>query len=248
VGALIREARTVRGLGVNELARLAGVSSATVSMIERARRPAVNLAMADRILTAMGLRLHIGTVPLWADIDEAIDEAARLPLAERIRTWPVDFSALVSRFDGIPYLLDGLAAAAVQGAPVIVEEFEIAVPRDDDVLDRLTLLLSDINARRGDGFELRDPREPGADYYTCISGRIRLRLIERYEPVIWVIIDPLPEPEFWLASIAGPPLPAPLSSARLAVIPLTELQATDNHARRVITRITARTARRTAGG
>jgi transcriptional regulator with XRE-family HTH domain len=136
VGALIRRARTDRDLGVTELAAQAGVSPATVSQIERNRRPALSIAMADQILSAMELRLDIETVPLWADIDQAIDQASRQPLAERIMTWPVDFPAYVTLLDGIPYLLDGLTAAAVQGVPVMVEEFEIAMPRDDDVLDR----------------------------------------------------------------------------------------------------------------
>ena len=91
---LIRQARLERNLGVVELAQLAGVSPATVSKIERGLRPAVTIAMADRILTAMGLRLHVETVPLWADIDTAIVEASRQSLAERIEGWPIDFTAL----------------------------------------------------------------------------------------------------------------------------------------------------------
>src|ERR1700676_1034669 len=83
-GELIRRARLERELGVVELARRAGVSPATVSKVERGQRPAVTVAMADRILAAMGLRLHVETVPLWADIDTAIAEASRQSLAERM--------------------------------------------------------------------------------------------------------------------------------------------------------------------
>lgn len=147
VGRLVRQAREAAGLTIRDLAEKSGVSPASISKIELARRSTVNLAMADRILTAMDLRLHVETVPLWADVDQAIDEAAALPLADRIMAWQIEFETLVTRFDGIPYLLDGLTAAAVQGAPVKVEAFEIAVPRDDAVLDRLTLLLEDIMAR-----------------------------------------------------------------------------------------------------
>jgi transcriptional regulator with XRE-family HTH domain len=106
-GELIRQARLERDLGVVDLARRAGVSPATVSKVERGRRPAVTVAMADRILAAMGLRLHLETVPLWADIDTAIAEASRQSLAERMAGWPIDFTAFVSRLDGLPYLLDG---------------------------------------------------------------------------------------------------------------------------------------------
>jgi hypothetical protein len=196
--------------------------------------------MADRILTAMDLRLHVETVPLWADIDEMIDQASRGTLGERITTWPIDFEALVTRLDGIPYLLDGLTAAAVQGAPVRVEEFEIAVPRDDEVLDRLTFLLEDFVARRGEGFEYLDPRERGSDYWTCIAGRIRIRLIERFEPLLWVDIDPLPPSVGQLFSIRRLPLPPPLTKAHLPVVPLDDIRASDSQARRIIERIEAR--------
>jgi transcriptional regulator with XRE-family HTH domain len=243
VGALIRQARVAHALSTAKLAGRAGVSPATISRIERNQQPAVSMAMVDRILGAMDLRLHIETVPLWADVDEIIDEAARLPLAERIQTWPIEFEALVTRFDGIPYLLDGLAAAAVQGVPVVVPEFEIAVPNDDEVLDRLTLLLEDIMARRGDGFEILDPREPGAGYYTCLAGRIRIRLIERYEPLLWVSIDPLPPSVYTLTSIMDRPLPPPLSQAHLAVVPLEEIRACASDAQRVIARVMARRGR-----
>ncbi len=237
-GELIRQARVERELGVAELARRAGVSPATVSMIERARRPAVTIAMADRILAAMGLRLHVETIPLWADIDTAIAEAAKQSLAERMTGWRIDFAAFVNRLNGIPYLLDGLTSAAVQGAPVMVEEFEIAVPRDDEVLDRLTFLFDDFMARRGEGFESRDPRRPGSEHYLSVAGPFRVRLIDTYRPVLWADIDPLPEAMINLPSINGVPRPAPLARARVAVVPLTEIQATDGHAKRVIERMT----------
>jgi hypothetical protein len=182
-------------------------------------------------------------VPLWADIDEAIDQACALPLIERIAAWPFDFGALVSRLDGIPYLLDGLTAAAVQGAPVINEEFQIALPGDDDTIARFCYVLSDILARRGEGFEYQDPREPGSDYYTCLAGRIRFRLIDRYQPTLWVDIDPLPNATGMRFSMLGRKPPPPLTKARLAVVPLTEIQAGDNQARRIIERVLGRRQR-----
>lgn len=240
VGTLIKAARLSRRLDLAELAVLAGVSTATISKLERGKQAGVTLAMADRILAAMELRLHVETVPLWTDLDEVIEEASRIPLAERIQAWPIEFTPFVTRFDGIPYLLDGLIAAAVQGAPVRVEEFEIAVPRDEQVLDRLTFLLTDFMARRGEGMQSLDPREPGDDFYTCIAGRFRIRLIDDYRPRLWVDIDPLPEAICSLPSLYGLTVPPPLTRAHLAVVPLTEIQASDSHARRVITRIAAR--------
>ncbi|MBV9447392.1 MAG: helix-turn-helix transcriptional regulator [Streptosporangiaceae bacterium] len=225
---------------VVELARLAGVSPATISRLERGKQAGVTIALADRILTAMDLRLHVETVPLWADIDESIAEASRQSLTDRITTWPVDFVSFISRLDGIPYMLDGLTAAALQGAPVKVEEIEIAVPRNVEVLDRLTFLLEDFMVRRGEGLERIDPREPGSDYYTCLACRFRIRLIEDYRPGLWVDIDPMPEPTCFLPSVRDLPVPPPLTKARLAVVPLAEIQASDSHARRVIERVRTR--------
>lgn len=238
VGILIKQARTAQGLTLRDLAKRCGVSPASISKIELARRSTVNLALADRILTAMDLRLHVETVPLWADIDQAIDEAAALPLAERIKTWQIEFEALVSRFEGIPYLLDGLTAAAVQGAPVMVEAFEIAVPRDDAVLDELTVLLDDIIARRGEGFEFLDPREPGSGYWRSAAGCIRIRLIDHCKPELWVDIDPLPESQIRLSSVRRNTLPPPLAKAHLPVVPLAEIRASDTRTRRILERIT----------
>jgi transcriptional regulator with XRE-family HTH domain len=225
---------------VAKLAELAQVSSATVSMIERGKRAAVNITTVDRILAAMDLRLHIETVPLWADLDEAIDEVSRLPLSERVVAWPFDFGPMVSRLDGIPYLLDGLTAAALQGAPVLCEELEIALPRDDEVVERCVYLLEDMLARRGEGFEDLDPRERGSDYYTCLAGRIRVRLIDQYRPLLWVDVDPLHDTDGFRFSMHGREMPPPLVKAHLPVVPLTEIQAGDSQARRIIERVLER--------
>ena len=114
--------------------------------------------MADRILAAMGLRLHVETVPLWADIDTAIAEASRRSLAERMAGWPIDFAAFVNRLDGIPYLLDGLTSAAVQGHRSWSRSSRSrsrATMRCSTEL--LTFLLGDFMARRGEGFKAAIP-------------------------------------------------------------------------------------------
>jgi transcriptional regulator with XRE-family HTH domain len=228
---------------IAKLARLASVSTATISMIERGKRATINVTTVDRILAAMDLRLDVGTVPLWTDIDEAIDRACALPLSERIAAWPLDFGALVCRLDGIRYLLDGLTAAAVQGAPVVNDEFQIALPSDDETIARFCYVMEDIMARRGAGLEYRDPREPGSDYYRCIAGTIRVRLIDRYRPVLWVDVDPLPDTAAMRFSIFGQKPPPPLTKAHLAVVPLTEIQAGDSQARRIIERVVERRRR-----
>jgi hydroxypyruvate isomerase len=234
-GALIRKAREERRLLVRELAASSGVSAATISAVERGRR-AVTLDLADRILAAMGLRLHVETEPEWAAVDAAIEKSARVPLAERLKDWPTDVTAYLTYLDGIPYLVDGMAAAAMQGVPVPVEALAIAVPRDDDVLDKLTVVLSDMSVKRGQGFQLRDPREPGSPrYWHPMHGALVLRLTERYEPVLWADIDPLPEPWFGLID-SNWQQRQPLARARVALTSLDEIEAADGSARRLIQR------------
>ncbi len=128
----------------------------------------------------------------------------------------------------------------MQGAPVVVEEFELAIPRDDEVLDRFTFMLSDVMARRGPGLQSRDPREPGSEHYLCVAGRFRVRLIDRYQPVLWADIDPLPEVIVMLPSLSGRSRARPLAKVRVALVPLTEIRATDAQAKRVIERMTMR--------
>lgn len=241
IGKLIRAARESRGLDGDELAELAGVSQSTISRLERGLLPGITFTTADKILAALDLRLHVETVPLWADVDERIDEAARLPLGERILTWPVGFETLVTRLDGIRYLLDGLTAAAVQGAPVLVEELEIAIARDDEeAVGRFVRLMLDIGAHRGDGFEELNPLKEGSDRYTTFAGPVRLRLIDRYEPVVWVDIDPLPPSENQLFSLLDFSAPPPLTRAHLAVVPLAEITTAHRSAARVLERIRQR--------
>jgi transcriptional regulator with XRE-family HTH domain len=233
VGALIRTERIRQELSISKLAHQAGVSPATLSRIERGKIPGLTIAMADRLLGALGLRLHVDTVPLWAEIDEMITAAGDQPLAERMRAWEISVTGFVASLEDVPYLLDGLIAAAVQGAPVPVREFEIAVPREDAALDRLTDALRDLLAQRGEGFEHVDPRRDGSDYYRTLAGRLRFRLIDEYRPRLWADLELSPDGTSWLRK-------TPPARARVAVVPLAELEVTDGLTRRVIERIRAR--------
>ncbi len=169
VGRLIRAARLEQHWTLRQLAERCGVSMTTLSEVERGIR-AVTLPIVDRILAAMELDLHLETQPMWAGIDRAIAEAAGRSLRERITEWEIEFTSFVSWFAEAPYLADGLMAAALQGAPVPVTVFEMAVPRDTGSLDHLTALICDMGASRWDvkwrewsGGLSRDPREAEED-------------------------------------------------------------------------------------
>lgn len=261
IGALIRQARTMRRLSLRELAELCDASVATLSAIERGSRN-VSLPLADRILGAMELELHLETQPRWEAIDAAIAEAAGRPLKERIAGWEIELTPFVSWFAETPYMADGLMAAALQGAPVPVRAFEMAVPRDEESLDRLTLLLNEMRAARWNVFWLQwsrsasnDPREAEADMaalarrngatsppsgpdafsYRCTHGEIRIRLVDELAPALWVEIEDLSQ-DCARASSLLRTMPM-LTRVRLPLVPLAEVETADAYARRVLDRM-----------
>ena len=59
LGALVKERRMLRQLTQSELARLAGVSRAVVMRLERPGAASVRIASAERVLRALGVRIHM---------------------------------------------------------------------------------------------------------------------------------------------------------------------------------------------
>jgi transcriptional regulator with XRE-family HTH domain len=242
VGALVRAARQQRHLTLVELARAAGVSASTISRIEHGHDTA--LSTVDRVLAAMELGLHMEPEPLWDTIDRDIEAAAGRSRSERIAQWDIDFTAFVTLFQRIPYVMDGLMAASLQGAPVPVGAFEVAVPRDDEVLDQLTDILRDMAARRwcakwGEWTGVADPRdELDGPRWRCVHGEMLIRLVDRHEALLWVDFDELPLARGRIVSFATPP--TPLTSARVPVVPLFEVETVDSHASRVLERMRGR--------
>jgi hypothetical protein len=143
------------------------------------------------------------------------------------------FSFLVQ--ENVPFIVEGMAAAALQGAPVEVGTLEIAVPAgDEEGLDRLTIMLAGIHIHRED-WQAADPRLPGSPDYTSMHGPLRLRLAEPFEPVCWIDIDPMPErrlPLLWFLRESRDPL----TRARIAVTPLARIEASSGQVARVLRR------------
>lgn len=234
-GAIIRSEREQRALSLAQLAAEAGVSVANLSRLERGQR-ASTLDLADRVLRAMGLRLHVEAEPMFADIDDMIAQAADRSLTDVVKGWEIDAAAYFSLLNGVPFIVEGMAAAALQGVPAQVETLEIAVPADDEeALDEFAFTMEGIGAHRG-YYETRDPREPGSPDYKSMHGTLRVRLVSPFEQVCWVDIDPLPEPDFrlvWFLREMREPLPR----ARVAVTPLFRIEAESGQVRRVIQRV-----------
>ena len=232
--AVIRTEREKRGLSQAKLALRAGISPATVCQLEQGRR-ATTLDLADRVLGAMGLRLHVEAEPRFADIDAVIKRATDRAPAEIMAEWVPDAAAYFAFLTDVPFIVEGLAAAALQGAPVRVETLEIAVPADnEEALNWLTVTLGGIGARRGD-FEIRDPRVKGSPDYRSLHGPLRIRLASPFEPVFWMDIDPMPQPRFGLMWFLREPR-EPLPCARIAVTPLAAIETANGHVRRVVQR------------
>lgn len=238
-GEIVRAEREKRCLSQAKLAVLAEVSSATVSAVELGQR-ATSLDLVDRLLSAMGLRLHVEAEPRFADIDSVIAAATGLPPGQIMAEWVPDAAAYLAFLiqERVPFIVEGMAAAALQGAPVQVETLEIAVPAgDEEGLNRLSVMLAAIGVRRGN-YEVADPRLPGSPDYVSMHGPLRLRMAEPFEPVFWIDIDPVPEtrlPLLWFLRESREPLPR----ARIAVTPLAQVEASTGQVRRVLDRTRA---------
>lgn len=234
-GRILRAEREKRCLSQAALAAQAGVSPATVSAVELGQR-STSLDLMDQLLHAMSLRLNVEAEPEFADIDTVIDAARGRPPAEIISEWEPDAAAYFTFFvqENVPFMVDGLAAAALQGAPVEVDTLEVVVPDGEEaVLDRLAIMLHGLGAQRAD-YRPADPSLPGEPDYSTSHGKLRLRLVESFDPVCWIDIDPVPETRLPLLWFLEPRDPLP--SVRVAVRPLAQVEAVNARVRRVLAR------------
>jgi transcriptional regulator with XRE-family HTH domain len=228
IGRMLRHEREIRQLTLSAVAARARISQAQLSRMERGLRDS-SLSTIDRVLEVFDLQLSPVFDPRWAKVDAAIAGARDRTPADRLREWNdqgLGASEITTVLieQQVPFLVDGLSAAALQGAPVPADVFEVAVRQEDDILDRLTYALSKLQGRRwnekwgewGVGVS-RDPREDGwtPRLYLSTWGKIKIRLVTDTTPALWVELDGL----------------------RLPVVPLTDIETTDRWARRVLQRM-----------
>jgi transcriptional regulator with XRE-family HTH domain len=229
IGRMIRSERQARMLTLRELATKAEISITQLARVERGERD-TTLGTIDRVLAALGLQLSSLLEPRWAKVDAAISEARGKTVAQLLAKWDDDrlfftdsiVSALVE--NEVPFVVDGMVAAALQGAPVPVEVFEIAVRNDDEAVTRLVQTLrSPLHARRWNvkwaefGTLSLDPREEDwtPPLYQAVSGKIHVRLTDDVTPTLW----------------------AESSGLRLPLTPLVQIEASDRWAQRVLERM-----------
>ena len=124
---LLKDARRRAGLTQLMLAERAGVNRSTVALVESgARIP--SLATLASLLAAAGMQMHVELEPLDADVRREIE--ARRTNADGARD-VLDVWGSLFGMDEVAYRVEGVAAAALLGAPVPVPVIQIAFAETD---------------------------------------------------------------------------------------------------------------------
>jgi transcriptional regulator with XRE-family HTH domain len=226
VARLVKEARHAAKQTQAGLAARAGISRGTVAAIETgARSP--SWEMLSGILAAAGKQLKIELEPLDDDLRRAVTAHTGDTSAAD------DLSMTVSLMEGLvelPYRIEGLAAAAVLGAPIpLAEPVDLALPDGPEAVLWLATLL-----RTGAAAVTPQGR-------TSPLGGIRgpegvARLVELSEDGRFSL-------EFWLRTFSVRFAPAERTGRAVVVVgehaplrvqPLHEIDTTDRHAARVL--------------
>ncbi|PUB27108.1 helix-turn-helix protein [Promicromonospora sp. AC04] len=226
VARLVKDARCAAELTQAGLAARAGVSRGAVAAIETgARSP--SWEMLSTIMAAAGKQMKIELEPLDDDVRRAV-------AAHTGDTSAADgLSMTVSLMEGLvdlEYRFEGLAAAAVLGAPIsLAEPIELALPDGPEAVSWLAGLVRT-------GAAAVTPRGRAYPMEGVTSAEGVARLVELGEDGRFSL-------EFWLRTFSVRFVPA--EDARRAVLvvgehaplrvqPLHEIDTTDRHAARVL--------------
>jgi len=217
VGTALRRKREFAQLTQAQLALAAGTSQSTVAHVERGSRTP-SLDLVERLFAALGVQIRIQLEPLDAEVDAAITALAATPLAERLAETDLGRLTRSLTTAGLAHVVEGAAAALVQGAPVPVELIDVALCWAD--ADRFAAWLERGWGQRWNerwqeyGFLPLDPRLPGAHRWTTKDGWLRARMC-----------DELPDS-----------LEVQLGGDAYRVRPLADVEITDEHAARLLVR------------
>jgi len=157
VGRDIRQARLEHDLSQETTARAAGISSSSVSRIERGVAKRVPLDMVARVAATVGLALHLRAFPRG----EPIRDAAHLALLARLRAhlpstvrWqtevPFPKFADLRAWDAVVRVAGILIAIEAETRVRDVQSLQrrLALKRRDGGADHLVLLLADTRHNR----------------------------------------------------------------------------------------------------
>lgn len=114
LGDKLKHMRTTRGYSMSKLAELAGVSQATVSMIESGKNTNVTKETLEKLATA-----------LKVSVDYFLDEGARTVIEMMGDKLPADMIEFVLAEDSMPYLI--LAKEAWQATEMTESAFRVVL-------------------------------------------------------------------------------------------------------------------------
>lgn len=128
-GALVRRARLEAELTQQAMAARVGVSRQTVAQIESGARQ-TSIPTLVRLLAAAGKQMQVDLVPLDDDVRRAIAERRAGKTTSEVvnRIGALTMSGSQTGILEIPHRFEGLAAAQLLGAPIPVQDVELALP------------------------------------------------------------------------------------------------------------------------
>jgi len=131
-GQLLRRRRQAAGITQEQLAARAHVSQPLISKIERGLYRATTLDHLEALFAVLGLELRVRAQTAHADLDREISKLARLSISDRLfQSCALDALRSLEQWGPVPFVIEGALAAVLQGAPIPIDEPDVAVARDD---------------------------------------------------------------------------------------------------------------------
>jgi transcriptional regulator with XRE-family HTH domain len=218
IGSFLHDRRAEAGVTQVDLAARSGLSQSMVSAVEAGRRQP-SLPTVERMLACLGLQLKIDAEPLETDPDDLIDECPAASPERPLDRPGLAASALLSKLAPLRPVVDGLAAAALQGVPVLVSRLDVAVAAPppgllEDVLVRR--MFAERWLERWREWIFGDPERPwpSESRWRTVDGEFTVRVVDPPLPRITVVVGGTP----------------------VEVRPLADVEADDDQARRAIAR------------
>lgn len=194
LGWLLQDRRQRRGWSQHQLAERAEISQQQVSRFEQGAH-GTTAGLADRLFAPLGLRVRVDVEAAEGPLDEAIDRV-RAELVERQRMVLADFRLLaVLSAPRFGHVLDGTAAALLQGVPVAAKRIDLLVAEGE--LDRLAEWIYRVpNLRRRNErhrdfsrYDI-DPRDAGPLWWRTALVELKVRLVaELPRPVLVTVVE-----------------------------------------------------------